>query len=192
MANPPPSTGAIGKYEDQGHISAKSGCGPVIGLLPQSSRAVAAWWGTVAAMKLLVATHATQGTVAGDFQWVPEGELVAMYGFVCHDWQGACGCGRSFSGLSSHRGGTSALVTDSALDREQFRDVILQCLEETGWLRLCTDEVERAGLVEEVICQVEDVVASFPEGTVISRRVHGSANDPGGLGWEEYLARPHQ
>ena len=66
-------------------------------------------------MKLLTATRERQGEQDGDFCHAIEGELVLL-GFVCAadeaDPDGGCGCGRAFSGMSSMRATTAALVRD--------------------------------------------------------------------------------
>ena len=70
---------------------------------------------TVPGMKLLTATRERQGERDGDFCFAVEGELVLL-GFVCatdqDDPDGGCGCGRAFSGMSSMRATTTALVRD--------------------------------------------------------------------------------
>lgn len=66
-------------------------------------------------MRVLTATTRLQGSRPGDFCWTVDGELVYL-GLVCQrdedDPDGGCGCGRSFSGLNSHRATTTALVRE--------------------------------------------------------------------------------
>jgi hypothetical protein len=66
-------------------------------------------------MRMLTATRERQGERDGDFCHAVEGELV-LIGFVCAtdaaDPDGGCGCGRAFSGMSSMRATTTALVRD--------------------------------------------------------------------------------
>src|SRR4051812_39226450 len=70
---------------------------------------------SISDMKLLTATHERQGERAGDFCFAIEGELVLL-GFVCatdeKDPESGCGCGRAFSGMSSMRATTTAMVRE--------------------------------------------------------------------------------
>ena len=69
-------------------------------------------------MKLLTATRERQGEQDGDRFFATEGELVLL-GFVCAtdeaDPDGGCGCGRAFSGMSSLKATTTALVSALSL-----------------------------------------------------------------------------
>ena len=75
-------------------------------------------------MKLLTATRERQGERDGDFCFAVEGELVLL-GSVCAtdeaDPDGGCGCGRAFSGMSSLRATTTALVRELDLSVEDLR-----------------------------------------------------------------------
>ena len=75
-------------------------------------------------MKLLTATRETQGHQAGDFCFAIEGELVLL-DRVCAsdeaDPDGGCGCGGAFSGMSSMRGTTTALVRDLDVSLDDVR-----------------------------------------------------------------------
>ena len=78
-------------------------------------------------MKLLTATTETQGQRASDFAWCVPGEIVSPVRLVCdrdreEGPDGGCGCGRSFTGLSSSRGTTTAIVTD--IDGYTFDDLV--------------------------------------------------------------------
>lgn len=70
-------------------------------------------------MKVLTATHATQGQRTNDFDWCVDGELVMQPPFVCgtdlDNPDGGCGCGRSWAGLNSERATTTAIVADVPL-----------------------------------------------------------------------------
>jgi hypothetical protein len=77
-------------------------------------------------MKLLTATTSTQGQRDSDFDWCIEGEVVTPLRVICDSDReegpdGGCGCGRSFSGLSSHKGTTTAVVRD--IDGYTFEDL---------------------------------------------------------------------
>src|SRR4051794_17772949 len=75
-------------------------------------------------MKLLTATWERQGEQDSDFCFATEGELVLL-GFVCAadeaDPDGGCGCARAFSGMSSLRATTTALVRDLDLSIDEVR-----------------------------------------------------------------------
>ncbi len=75
-------------------------------------------------MKLLTATRDRQGERDGDFCHAAEGELVLL-GVVCAtdraDPDGGCGCGHAFSGMSSMRATTTALVRDLDLVVDDVR-----------------------------------------------------------------------
>lgn len=74
-------------------------------------------------MKLLVATERTQGQRDTDFTWTVPGGLVYL-GLVCDGDQldpagpDACGYGRAFSGLNTHKSTTTAEIGDVDLTRE--------------------------------------------------------------------------
>jgi hypothetical protein len=87
-------------------------------------------------MRLLTATRLRQGGQDGDFCHAIEGELVLL-GFVCatdeKDPDGGCGCGRAFSGMSSMRATTTAVVRD--LDVSLDDDVRLAVEGSATWRR---------------------------------------------------------
>lgn len=129
-------------------------------------------------MHILVCTHETQGTVDGDFCWPEEGEPVAMYGFVCHGWEGSCGCGRAFTSLISGQSTTTAKVIDSPLTESGLREIVEERLRTAGWLELMDSPDERDEMIVEVMTSMLEVAASFPPGAVLTRHVNGSDNDP--------------
>lgn len=128
-------------------------------------------------MQVLVSTTETQGEEPGDFNFVPDGEIVAMYGFVCHDWRGSCGCGRAFSGVVSHKATTSAKVAEVDLTREELLAIIETCLGDAGWLQMMETPEEKSELVNGVLDDMLRVADAFPVGSVLSRHVLGSDND---------------
>ena len=119
-------------------------------------------------MRVLVATTATQGARATDFAYCIEGELVWLHP-VCRaselDPYGACGCGRSFSGLSSSRHTTTALVRDiPGLTRQEYVDASAAGLELMGWCPDCSDL-----LSAEFVDWLLAAAGTLPEGTVVER-----------------------
>ena len=119
-------------------------------------------------MKVLTATGVSQGSRDGDFDWTVEGELVWI-GMVCardrQDPDGGCGCGRAFSGLSSHRATTTAQVRDLALSRGDVITALGGYYESAGY-----GAVEPAELDQEVD-EMLRVVSAWDVGTVIERRL---------------------
>ena len=66
-------------------------------------------------MRVLVATRATQGARSSDSDDCIDGELVWMIDACPMSWRdpdGECGCGRSFSGMSSLGSTTTAMVRE--------------------------------------------------------------------------------
>ncbi|WP_375479102.1 hypothetical protein [uncultured Jatrophihabitans sp.] len=100
--------------------------------------------------------------------WTIEGELVWL-GLVCakdrRDPDGGCGCGRSFSGMSSHRATTTALVRDLPLTRDDLLGALIGHYDSAGY-GLFT----RAELIDEVDAML-DFVSSWPSGTIVERRL---------------------
>jgi len=62
-------------------------------------------------MRALTATAQTQGQHAGDFAWCDAGELVT-FGSCCDS--AGCGCQRAFTGLTTRKGTTTAVVAERA------------------------------------------------------------------------------
>jgi hypothetical protein len=119
-------------------------------------------------MRVFVATSATQGARATDFAHCIEGELVWLHP-VCRaserDPYGACGCGRSFTGLSSSKHTTTALVWDiPGLTRQEYLDAATAGLELMGWCPDCND-LPVAGFTDWLLA----VAGSMREGTVVER-----------------------
>lgn len=75
-------------------------------------------------MRVLVATHETQGEVEGDFSFCMDGELVRFPIVVC-DSGDECGCARCFDGVASQRGTTTAKVVDRPdLDPDLYPELL--------------------------------------------------------------------
>lgn len=116
-------------------------------------------------MKVLTATARTQGRRGNDFHWCVEGELVTV-GPVCRADQdrpdGGCGCGRSFAGLASHRGTTTAMVRDLPFTRAEYVEAFRASLQAQGY-----DTAEVESEADELLLAVADI----PVGTVFERRL---------------------
>ena len=126
-------------------------------------------------MKLLVATTETQGKRASDFSWCVPGEVVSPNGFICDrdrdsgDPDSGCGCGRSFTGLNSHKATTTALVKD--IDGYTLGDLVTAVLatrEQEGWADGDEDPGRTARQLAEALAAV---AAGYDTGTVLERRL---------------------
>lgn len=119
-------------------------------------------------MKILTATCRTQGEHPGDYFWCVEGELVMPSAFICdrdaESPNGGCGCGRGWSGLSSQRGTTSAVVSDLAeVTRADYVETIATALELQRWTN------EEATTTAD---RMAEIATSYPIGTVLGHRLY--------------------
>ena len=127
-------------------------------------------------MRILVATHRTNGDLPGDYDHCVEGELVYMQEPCASDKRdpdGPCGCGRGFAGTNSHHATSTALVVDSDLSPADVDEAIRSSLEAGGWLdpAYCTPQMARA-MVRESVDDMSGVARHFPPGTVVRRRIN--------------------
>jgi hypothetical protein len=124
-------------------------------------------------MKLLTATRERQGERDGDFCDAIEGELVLL-GFVCAtdeaDPDGGCGCGRAFSGMSSMRATTTAVVRDLDVSLDDVRLAVEGYYVSAG---TGPDVIGGAEFEEVVSATLEDLaeIAHVPVGAVVGRRL---------------------
>jgi hypothetical protein len=124
-------------------------------------------------MKLLTATRERQGEQDGDFCFAIEGELVLM-GFVCAtdvaDPDGGCGCGRAFSGMSSMRATTTAVVRDLDVSLDDLRLSLTGYYVSAG---IGPDVIGDAGFEDVLSATLEDLaqIAHVPIGAVVGRRL---------------------
>ena len=123
-------------------------------------------------MKLLTATRERQGERDGDFCFAVEGELVLL-GFVCAtdeaDPGGGCGCGRAFSGMSSLRATTTALVRDLDIGYDDLRMAVEGYLSASGMGPELLGAVEFDELLEETIEDTVHFARFWPAGAVVGR-----------------------
>ncbi|OXM49470.1 DUF7715 family protein [Amycolatopsis alba] len=116
-------------------------------------------------MKLLVATSKTQGARENDFNHCIEGELIWIAP-CCEDGEESpdseCGCGRSFAGLNSHHGTTTALVVElPGFTCSDYTEALRSSMAAQGWPPDAADEVA-AGLLSFAF--------GWEVGTVLERR----------------------
>jgi hypothetical protein len=124
-------------------------------------------------MKLLTATREHQGERDGDFCHAIEGELVLL-GFVCATDEanpdGGCGCGRAFSGMSSMRATTTAVVRDLDVSLDDVRLAVEGYYVSAG---TGPDVIGGAEFEEVVSATLVDLaeIAQVPVGAVVGRRL---------------------
>jgi hypothetical protein len=127
-------------------------------------------------MRLLTATRVGQGERDGDFFHAVEGELVVL-GEVCatdrNDPLGGCGCGRAFSGLSSQRATTTALVRDLDLSPEDLEFAIAARFAADGITARTIGDLEYAYLFIDTVNELIRFGSTWPEGTVVRRTLDG-------------------
>ena len=116
-------------------------------------------------MKVLVATARTQGMRTNDYHWCVEGELVWIAPACASDERdpdGACGCGRGFGGLNSHRATTTVRVAELPLTRAEYVEAIRSSLDAQGW---------PPSFAIEIGTGLAAVASGWPVGAVIERRL---------------------
>jgi hypothetical protein len=125
-------------------------------------------------MKLLTATRERQGERDGDFCHAVEGELVLL-GLVCatdeRDPDGGCGCGRAFSGMSSMRATTTALVRDLDVSVDDVMLAVEGYYVSSGLGPDLIGGAEFADLVAEAVVEMEEIAEALPVGAVVGRRL---------------------
>ena len=125
-------------------------------------------------MKLLTATRERQGERDGDFCYAVEGELVLL-GLVCatdeRDPDGGCGCGRAFSGMSSMRATTTALVRDLDVPIDDVKLAVEGYYVSSGLGLDLIGGAEFADLVAETVVEMAEIAEAVPVGAVLGRRL---------------------
>jgi hypothetical protein len=141
----------------------------------------------VRGMKLLTATRERQGERDGDFCHAIEGELVLL-GLVCADDErdpdGGCGCGRAFSGMSSMRATTTALVRDLDVSFDDVKLAVEGYYVSSGFGPDVIGGAAFADLVAETVVYMADVAERLPVGAVVGRRLDELIwrSEPSGVG----------
>ncbi len=112
-------------------------------------------------MKIIVATKKTQGQRPGDFNFVPEGEVVIVSDCDClHE---GCECSRSMVGVLCRRGTTTMKVIESDLTRDEYLRLIRDA--NKGYAELGIDQ----SVFDEQADALLELAMQFPMGTVIER-----------------------
>ena len=126
-------------------------------------------------MKLLTATRTGQGERPGDFSYAVEGELVIL-GLVCatdrNNPDGGCGCGRAFSGLSSKKATTTALVRDLDLSVDDVRLAVGGYYAAGGMGPDELGDKDFADLVAETVDEIVELAPLLPAEAVVGRRLN--------------------
>jgi hypothetical protein len=116
-------------------------------------------------VKILTATSRTQGQRRDDYYWLTDGEPVYL-GMTCDGARAddKCGCARAWTGLDTHKSGTTAQVTDTDLTREQYTARYGESLAAAGWTGIAPADL--ASMAGELL----GIAAHFPAGTVVEHR----------------------
>lgn len=117
-------------------------------------------------MRVLVATHESQGCRTDDFDWCLDGELVWVAEPCDRDRRGdanSCGCGRAFAGMASHRSTTTAIIREMPdLTLAAYEDTLRMSLVDQGW---------PGEWAEDLLADLIRWGATWPEGTILERHL---------------------
>jgi hypothetical protein len=130
-------------------------------------------------LNVFVSTTIAQGSVVGDFCFVPAGELVGRYSMVCDDEKrdgSECGCGRAFGGFDTHMGTTTAMVVQRDMTELEWRAELYKTLCDTGWAD-SMQAIDVAELVDELVAHDLDAAAELPVGLVVGRRAWNQGDE---------------
>ena len=119
-------------------------------------------------MKVLVSTKEKQGLRKNDFCHVPDGELLA-FSTECdgESVDGNCGCRRSFSGIASHKGTTTAKVVEASLTRTELKDMLVKSITDAGW-NISPESMRK--LATDMAKDLVKLAAAFPTGSIVEKR----------------------
>jgi hypothetical protein len=112
-------------------------------------------------MKIIVATSETQGQKPGDFNFVPDGEIVVVSDCDC--LHAGCDCVRSMVGINSGKGTTTMKVVESEIMLEEYRRLIVEASQ--GYSEFGVDD----DISNEQADALLDLARQFPAGAVIER-----------------------
>ena len=116
-------------------------------------------------MRVLVATHRSQGHHPGDYCFTFEGELVTPLLPDCSA-PGRCGCPRGFDGLESDRATTTAVIVDR-VDLTQAR--VLALLDVARERACSMSDDARVPSAAEQLAEIERLTSGFPVGAIVRR-----------------------
>ena len=120
-------------------------------------------------MKVLVATHITQGVDRGDYCGTLDGELVTPVVEVeCSDGD-RCGCSRGFPGLASSFATTTAMVAELPhIGEHELTMALVDSLTRGGWMDDLPVSAQEA-MIEDHLGEIIDICNRYPVGTVVCR-----------------------
>ena len=123
-------------------------------------------------MRLLVATHATQGTRRSDLDLARDGEIVKWPTFECADEpaDGPCGCQRALAGLDSGMYTTTMQMVDVPLSRAELVERLVRSLARDRQVAPKDLSVEDRWSVEMEVEAMLDRGNDFPTGAIVERR----------------------
>lgn len=124
-------------------------------------------------IKLPVSTKQTQGDKSSDFDWIPEiGEIVYL-SFMCdrdrNDLNNGCGCGRAFTGLSTGKSATTAVIAEVDISDEDLRKLVYDHFVAGDWIKPAKPEPTDDELVDETLIDMIEIGESFDTGTIVER-----------------------
>lgn len=112
-------------------------------------------------MKIIVATSEMQDQRPGDFNFVPDGEIVMVSDCDC--LHARCDCFRSMVGIKSGKGTTTMKVVESDMTRETYRRLISEASQGYGALGV------NVAHFDEQADALLDLAMQFSAGAVIER-----------------------
>jgi hypothetical protein len=112
-------------------------------------------------MKIIVATSETQGRQPGDFNFVPDGEIVMVSDCDC--LHAGCDCVRSMVGIKNGKGTTTMKIVESNMTGEEYRRLIKEANHSYGELGI--DDITFNEQADALL----DLAMQFPVGAVIER-----------------------
>jgi hypothetical protein len=117
--------------------------------------------GIAGKMKIIVATSETQGQRPGDFNFVPEGEVLIVSDCDClHE---GCECKRSMVGVLCGKGTTTMKVIESDLTRDDYLRLVREANQ--GYAELGVEE----SFFDEQADALLALAGEFQAGAVIER-----------------------
>jgi hypothetical protein len=112
-------------------------------------------------MKIIVATSETQSQRPGDFNFVPDGEIVTVSDCDC--LHPRCDCVRSMVGINSGKGTTTMKIVESDITLQEYSRLIGEASQ--GYADLGVDDQ----IFNEQADALLDLAMQFPVGAVIER-----------------------
>lgn len=117
--------------------------------------------GLTGKMKIIVATSETQGQRPGDFNFVPDGEVVIVSDCDClHE---GCECSRSMVGVICGKGTTTMKVVESDITREAYHCLVREANESYGKIGV------NEAIFNEQADALLELATEFKAGAVIER-----------------------